>query len=386
MDQLAVVKVLDSVVDSLDIPESYYQRASDRHHSIADWLCRPESKLAKYSPHVTPQGSFRYGTVVRPLHRDAEYDLDNVVTLQMQKTDKTQSELKLLFGEELKDYARAHSMLTPLEEKPRCWRLHYADEVSFHLDSLPCVAEQPAIVQAIMAQGVPFELARRAVAITDQRHPNYLVLSNDWLISNPRGFARWFEERTRAFAQSRIRALVEMKQFASVEDVPPYEWKTPLQRSIQLLKRHRDVMFRETPELAPISMIITNLATHAYAGEADIYEAVTGIVARMRNFISPVYPRVPNPTAPSEDYADKWSKNPLLENNFLLWHTQVQQDLARLHAFTRDGIERDIRDRFDVQLTRDQLSHISNPLPARAAAAAVAPSVFVPSAPKPWGK
>jgi hypothetical protein len=384
MDKLAVVKVLDSVVDSLDIPESYYQRASDRHHSIADWLCRPESKLAKCSPHVTPQGSFRYGTVVRPIHHEAEYDLDNIVTLQMQKTDKTQSELKLLFGEELKAYARAHGMLSPLEEKPRCWRLHYADEVSFHLDSLPCVAEEPAVVQAITTQGVPFELAKRAVAITDQRHPNYHVLSSDWLISNPRGFARWFEERTRVFAQPRLRALVEMRKFASVEEVPPYEWKTPLQRSIQLLKRHRDVMFREMPELAPISMIITNLATHAYSGEDDIYDAVTGIVARMPNFISPVYPRVPNPTAPSEDYADKWSKNPILEKNFLLWHTQVQQDLARLYTLTRDGMDREIRGRFDVQLTRDQISHISNPLPATAVA--VAPTVFVPSAPKPWGK
>lgn len=384
MDKFAVVKVLDSIVDSLDIAESYYQRASDRHHYIADWLCRPESKLAKYSPHVTPQGSFRYGTVVRPIHHEAEYDLDNVVTLQMQKTDKTQSELKQLFEEELKAYARAHGMLSPLEEKPRCWRLHYADEVSFHLDSLPCVAEEPAVVQAIIAQGVPFELAKRAVAITDQRHPNYLAISRDWLVSNPRGFARWFEERTRVFAQPRLRALVEMRKFASVEDVPPYEWKTPLQRSIQLLKRHRDVMFQETPELAPISMIITNLATHAYSGEDDIYEAVTGIVARMRNFISPVYPRVPNPAAPSEDYADKWSKNPLLEKNFLLWHSQVQQDLARLHTLTRDGMDREIRGRFDVQLTRDQLSHISNPLPATAAA--VAPTVLVPSAPKPWGK
>lgn len=143
-------------------------------------------------------------------------------------------------------------------------------------------------------------------------------------------------------------------------------------------------MFRETPELAPISMIITNLATHAYSGEADIYDAVTGIVSRMRNFINPVYPRVPNPTAPSEDYADKWSKNPLLEQNFLLWHSQVQQDLARLHTLTRDGMDREIRGRFDVQLTRDQLSHISNPLPATAAA--VAPTVFVPSAPRPWGE
>jgi hypothetical protein len=156
------------------------------------------------------------------------------------------------------------------------------------------------------------------------------MLTKNWLSSNPRGFARWLGERTRVYAQARLRALVEMRKFASVEDAPPYQWETPLQRSIQLLKRHRDVMFRDTPELAPISMIITNLATHAYSGEADIYEAVTGIVAKMPDFIKPVYPRVPNPTDPAEDYADKWRKNSLREKNFRLWHAQVQQDLAKL--------------------------------------------------------
>ena len=37
-----------------------------------------------------------------------------------------------------------------------------------------------------------------------------------------------------------------------------------------LLKRHRDLMFRDNPEFGPISMIITNFAAHAYRGEADI--------------------------------------------------------------------------------------------------------------------
>ena len=36
--------------------------------------------------------------------------------------------------------------------------------------------------------------------------------------------------------------LVESRAYAKVDDVPPYEWKTPLQRSIQIMKRHRDVM------------------------------------------------------------------------------------------------------------------------------------------------
>ena len=35
------------------------------------------------------QGSFRYGTVNRPLNAEGEYDLDNVVTLTMPKTWRT---------------------------------------------------------------------------------------------------------------------------------------------------------------------------------------------------------------------------------------------------------------------------------------------------------
>ena len=93
-----VVKLLDSIIDSLDIPESYYRRAADRHRSLGDWLCRPESKVASFQPHVTLQGSFRYGTVIRPLNANGEYDLDNVVTLSLPKTSMTQKQLKCSLG------------------------------------------------------------------------------------------------------------------------------------------------------------------------------------------------------------------------------------------------------------------------------------------------
>lgn len=137
-----VANLLEIILSSLDIPESYYQRAADRHRSLGEWLCRPESTVAAFEPHITPQGSFRYGTVVRPITADGEYDLDNVVTLNLSKTAMTQKQLKTLFGEEIHGYAEAHQMASPVEEMKRCWRLHYADEVSFHLDSLPCVADE----------------------------------------------------------------------------------------------------------------------------------------------------------------------------------------------------------------------------------------------------
>ena len=70
---LMVTKLLDSIIDHLDIPKSYYERAVARHKSLGQWLCRPESKVAAFKPHVSPQGSFRYGTVIRPLVANVEY-------------------------------------------------------------------------------------------------------------------------------------------------------------------------------------------------------------------------------------------------------------------------------------------------------------------------
>ena len=239
------------LVESLDIPPSLYERAASRHRSLGEWLCRDGSRFREFSPHVSPQGSFRLGTVVRPLAEDAVYDLDNVTTLLLSKATITQKRLKELYGLEIQDYATAHGMLAPPEEKSRCWRLPYADDVNFHLDSLPSLAEEESFVRTLRMREVPEEWARRAIAITDRRHPAYAKLTNLWLTSNPRGFARWLESRMGAFADVRRRELVQRRLYAAVEDVPTYELKTPLQRAIQLLKRHRDVMFADNPDVAP---------------------------------------------------------------------------------------------------------------------------------------
>jgi hypothetical protein len=379
--------LLDMILEHIDIPRSYYEKAVTRHKSFGEWLCRPESPLVSLNPHVSTQGSFRYGTVVRPVHEGAEYDLDNVTTLQLAKTAMTQRQLKELYGSEVIAYAKAHNMIEPVQEKHRCWRLMYADEVNFHMDSLPCVPEDRRVILALVDRGVPMELAQRTVAITDRRHPLYEQITADLLSSNPRGFARWFETRVRAVAETRMRELVLAKKYASVDAVPAYEWKTPLQRVIQLLKRHRDVMFRHHPADAPISMIITNLAAHAYTGATNLVVALQEVVAGMPSYVSPARPRVPNPADPREDYADKWSKDANLERHFWLWHTQVAADVERLRSlFDGNGIEREVRELFDVNLTRDDLKIL---VPAASAAPAVistAPSLYVTSAPRPWGR
>lgn len=375
--------LLDFVVDRLDIPKSLYEKAAARHRSLGEWLCRDGSTVRDFDPDVRPQGSFRYGTVIRPLDEDEEYDLDNVCVLKgLSKSTLTQHQLKELYGEEIRAYARGNGMLKPVEECKRCWRLHYADEVSFHLDTLPCVPEDNQVIDQIVLLGTSPELAQRCVAITDQKHPEYDERTDNWYSSNPRGFAAWFESRC-ALARKKLAANMEAR--ATVEDVPPYEWRTPLQRSIQILKRHRDVMFKGKAELAPISMIITNLAARAYNGETDLLEAITNIVNGMPDHVRAARPRVPNPADPAEDYADKWVDDPRLEKSFWDWHYALKSDLSRLSKVLRTGeLQPMVENVFELSIPDAMLpSFVRTPT---APSVISAPASVITSASKPWGK
>jgi len=379
-------RYLELLVEALDVPPSLYERAVKRHHSLGEWLCRDASRLKQFNPTVSPQGSFRHGTVVRPLVANAEYDLDNVTTLDISKAAITQKQLKELFGFEMRAYAQAYGILAPLEEKNRCWRLRFADQEKFHLDSLPSLAEEEAVINLLRARNVPEELAKRAIAITDKRHPMYAKVTNAWPTSNPRGFARWLEARMGALAEARRLDLVERRFYATVDDVPTYELKTPLQRSIQLLKRHRDVMFADNAELAPISMILTNLAGHAYNGETDVYLALRGILSRMLSFVRADRPRVPNPTHPAEDYADKWSKDPRLELNFRQWHAQALRDFEQLPQLADAlSMKAATKRSFRVDLSEDHLKRLGLPSAlSPTIITSAAPVIRISSAPRPW--
>src|SRR6266478_5575733 len=60
-------KIIQAISDGLEIPPSAYERADARYKSLGDWFGRPNAESQKYSPHIYPQGSFRLGTVSRPL-------------------------------------------------------------------------------------------------------------------------------------------------------------------------------------------------------------------------------------------------------------------------------------------------------------------------------
>lgn len=331
--------IIEVLTEAIDIPESTYDKAERRYKELGDWFGRKESICAPYEPHIFPQGSFRLGTVIRPLNTDEEYDLDLACELRdsVFKDTHSQEQLKKMVGSEVETYREYRGIESEKEEKHRCWRLQYKDDIKFHMDIVPCIPEgeqQRKYIKAAMTrlgseETLADTVAALTVAITDDRHPHYRHLNDEWNISNPEGYARWFEFRMK-LAKQFLEKRILVAKAADVDKLPMYQWKTPLQRCVQILKRHRDVMFADHPAAKPISVIITTLAARGYTGEINIDEAMRNILTNIENLVSRQAPRIPNPVNPDEDFAEKWATREglsmRLEDNFWMWFEQAKSD------------------------------------------------------------
>ncbi len=334
--------IFDNMIKLLELPESAYDKARERYEDLGEWFDREESAVSDNSPHIFPQGSFRLGTGIRPLDESEEYDLDLACKLRdgISKDSHTQESLKRIIGIELESYRKSRGIKKKLEPKHRCWRLEYQDDLSFHMDIVPCIPadeeRRKVVLGSMLKTGLDDFVAGSAsqttVSITDDRHDGFMNICGGWHISNPEGYAQWFEYRMNP-QQTRI-----LLAKAQVDDVPLFRKKTPLQRVIQLLKRHRDNWSKDNPDSKPISIIITTLAARAYNDETDIVSALGNVLDKMGGLVSPTKPRVPNPVDPDEDFADRWYRADCLhlrlEENFNAWLMQAKKEFQHLTSTT----------------------------------------------------
>jgi Second Messenger Oligonucleotide or Dinucleotide Synthetase domain len=213
----------------LQLDDTRYQLAATNYKGVANWL-ESQNLVARLQPEIYPQGSMLLETTVRPLIGE-EYDLDFVCQFICSPTYFS-NPIKAL--DLIEDTLRISDVYKPMVERMnRCIRLNYVRK--FHLDILPACKDA--------ANG------GTCIVVPDRK-------LKEWVASNPKGYAGWFDERARQIV---IRRLLE--RAAPLPDPKPAHAKLPLRLCVQLFKRWRDIHYGDTP-LAPISIVLTTLAAH----------------------------------------------------------------------------------------------------------------------------
>lgn len=375
-DKDKIDEILECYVEEISITKSKFDEAVNRYQSIGSWLERPESQVKKYNPDVFTQGSFRLGTVNKPIKADDDYDIDLVCSLAIDRSNISQNKLKEMIGKELQEYVKVNGILKPLKEGKRCWTLLYASTSQFHVDVLPAIPNADEVyIQKLTKQNVNETDARKGIYITDITSKTYTLINNDWPMSNPRGYSEWFRRRMIIAFKKAAKNLIDKGLYASVEDVPTYSVKTPLQKVIQLLKRHRDLRFINDLDNKPISIIISTISAQAYDGSESLSTALEKIIECLDkepyitwNGIEYI---VPNPVRPEENFANKWKSNDKLRKNYFEWVNQLRLDfksafhdciiensISKLGKFLGSEVQRNVEKNFNANTSKIKFPNI----------------------------
>jgi hypothetical protein len=316
--------LLQGLAEELDPSYAQKQLARERYEDLGAWMREHAATTAGRDVQVYPQGSGNLGTTNRDPYT-GEFDLDLVIRVAYAKSELTQQQLNQMVNGWLGSYVWARQQAghplapTKLEKGKRAWTLHYAD--GFHMDVLPVVPDLADELDASV--GDPSWLTDKALI--------------RWQATNPRGFAAWF--RAISAAELRDRKVEAAKRAeVQVDQLPDDRVKTSLQLTVQLLKRHRDYLFRDDPDrLAPPSAVITALASQAYQTRTptggDLADVVEAVVADMPNHLHRTSTGnlwIPNPTCPMENYADRYDGRPDKEKALKDWLQRAWDDSSRV--------------------------------------------------------
>ncbi len=309
--------------------EADYERLAER---VAEKLSLP-----RHDVHIFPQGSMRTQTTINQRH-PVKFDLDLIVKLMGPKYDSPDPEVMFAaFGKALEGN---ESVTGTPEEKRRCWRLGFPGK-PYYFDLTPAIRDQTGKVGSSLSVRDP-----------DTR----------WAPSNPEEFADWFCTNANVrFPFQTVLLKSQAEARATVTPLPDEKVALDdiLRRAVQLMKLHRDTLYRGVSEdkkmVMPISVIIVTLATRAYADLlryrahefTSPIEVVLAVVEAMPNYIERGQHgwRVENPALADENFADKWNiDSGARRAEFVRWHGKLESDLeALLHQSVRVPSEDKIR-------------------------------------------
>jgi len=335
--------ILSRIVKKIDITDELFKVAEAEYEKLGKYI---NDKTQDYKVRIYPQGSFALGTVVKPNSDAEEYDLDIVCEFE-EDYGFDAKELKFIVKNWLSGYRPVKGNI---EEKPRCWHIEYDQLDNFHMDVIP--GYRKCNCKCI------------GINITDKDKNSEKY---QYIDSNPEGYANWFFERCKQtsrtlFAGVYKTGLVAYDE-AFVEDLKRRKQKTVLQKAIQILKRHRNIMFDNGDEKhKPISILITTLAAQAYQGQGNLYDTICDIIKYSLNIVNSAGQevcRIQNPSMPEESFTDKWKKDSMYKEQFIKWLNRAAEDFASLEGLDKVSLWQKLKIMLGVKMAAGVFAEIT---------------------------
>lgn len=312
---------------SLQLDATRYGLAETSYQAVAK-LLENDVYVGVLGPSMYPQGSMRLNTTVKPLVGD-EYDLDFVCEFACSTSYFSQPVEALNLIEHALRGSVAYSGM--VERMNRCIRLNYQHQ--FHMDILPACKD--------------FNRGGTCILVPDRK-------LGEWTASNPKGYAQWLDAQARRYAADR---MLEKAEPVPVQE--PAHTKSGLKLCIQLMKRNRDVRYKDRCELAPISIVLTTLAGEMYRGEHSICRSMETILSGIVNAVRTSAPRrlvVLNPMNRSEDLSERWEAKPSTYKEFVAYVNELDARWkAMMETRSIDKVAKVLEALFGEQLVRKAL-------------------------------
>lgn len=306
-------RVLRQIAKELDITDEKYENAVASYNAVGTYL----SNHIDVQVDIFPQGSFRLGTVIKPLSDEDDYDIDLVC--KVNKYFSNPEDLKNEVGQALKSSDRYSRMLQ--EEGKRCWTLKYADEAQYHMDILPAIED------------ITYDKDKK-LKITNKDESTKIYT---FTTTNPEAYFEWFNEKQQEEKQKLLERFA-VQNNKNIEEVRDYKVKTTLQVALQILKRYRDKKFENNLENKPISIILTTIMAQVYAGENNVYELIKNFSNNYYKYIKikDGIEWVENPVNSEENFADKWQIHPERKEAFKFFVSELKKDIVN-NTFITSG-------------------------------------------------
>ncbi|UTW59655.1 nucleotidyltransferase [Kordiimonas sp. SCSIO 12603] len=282
-DQEALDAVLYEIADKIQLSATKYDLAKDRYKAIADHLNEKESEVARFSPHIYPQGSFRIQTAVSNSDEKDEFDIDLILEMNID----TDNDPDVVLDSVCRSLDRGRYK-GKVEKKRRCVQVQYSD---MHLDVTPAV---------LLSKGLP----SRPSQIFDC-HPNRA----NHVEAAPEGFALWFDEQVLPSQLLESRRLVAKASVDPVPDQKQLEEKPPKLVALQLIKRWRDMQDsrrKGDDEKIPSILLSKLAADYLEGGDQSLYSVLTHMTSHLIRLMSQDLGAVLNPSYERDVFTDRW--------------------------------------------------------------------------------